>query len=76
MSKYPAYDTMEITIKCNRTASENLIKMLKHMENLGCLGCTRDFKIGEDFDEWFTWDGDGPDKIEDIQVKCLKEYET
>jgi len=58
-----------ITIICNETACDNLQKILKYFEMMGDLGMTRDFMIDDYDEEWFTFDGDGTDRIESIEVR-------
>jgi hypothetical protein len=61
-----------ISFECNETAKENLIPLLEYFEKMGLLGMTRDFVIDKLDDIWFTFDGDGPDRIGNIKIEDLK----
>lgn len=66
----------EIIIRCNEAAKDNLEPLLKTLQALGDMGCTRDFKVCEpdtlshlDLEHEHTFDGDGPDRITDLHVR-------
>lgn len=61
-----------ISFECNETARDNLLPLLEYFEMMGDLGITRDFQVDE-YDKWFTFDGDGPDRITSITVKRIEE---
>ena len=69
-----------ITVVCNDTAANHLTEILKAFKSMGGLGCTRDFQLwgpGKnpygDESEWFTFDGDGPDRIHSLCVTDIGE---
>lgn len=62
-------DTYFISFECNETAKDNLVPLLKYFKMMGNLGMTRDFVIDELDDKWFTFDGDGPDRLDNIKVE-------
>jgi hypothetical protein len=57
-----------IEIICNKSAAKNLHEILEYFRMMGKLGVTRDFIIGDDCKKEFTFDGDGPDRIEGILI--------
>lgn len=56
-----------ITIECSKSAIEELLPILKTLQKMGIMGCSRCIKI-EEFGENFYFDGDGSSKIIDIKV--------
>ena len=62
-------DKFVVSFECNKTAKDNIVPLLKYFEMLGLLGGTRDFKVD---DKWFTFDGDGPDRLTNISTKKLE----
>lgn len=58
-----------IEIECSDQAVEELIPLLRELENMGALGSSRSIKI-EDWDgrSNFGFDGDGNAKISSIKV--------
>lgn len=68
MSKYK--DSVRLVIKCNRAAADSMLPLLKELRFMGNAGCSRGIKI-EDYDghnSAFGFDGDGPDRIESIEL--------
>lgn len=57
---------MKIEIFCTDQAGEHLLEILNYFKTLGEVGHTADFKID---DEHFTFDGDGPDRIQSIKFQ-------
>lgn len=63
---------VRLVIKCNRAAADSMIPLLKEFRFMGNAGCSRSITI-EDYgeherDHRFGFDGDGPDKIDSIEV--------
>jgi hypothetical protein len=62
----------KVSFECNETAMEHVTKLLKYFEMMGDLGMTRDFVIDNLDNKWFTFDGDGPDRIKNIEIEDLE----
>lgn len=60
-------DSVIITIKCNRSAADEIIPLLKEFKRMGNRGNSRGVTI-EDYEgkNKFGFDGDGPSKIKSI----------
>ena len=63
---------VKLVIKCNRAAADSMLPLLKEFRFMGNAGCSRSITIenyGEhERDHRFGFDGDGPDKIDSIEV--------
>ena len=62
-------DHVEISIKCNRAAADNMLPLIRQLQVMGSVGSSRSITI-EDYDgkNRFGFDGDGPDNIESIEL--------
>ena len=60
----------KVSFECNKTAMEHVTDLLKYFEMMGKLGMTRDFIVEDN--RWFTFDGDGQDRIENIKIEDLE----
>jgi len=73
MEKYD--DSVRLVIKCNRTAADSMVPLLKEFRFMGNAGCSRSVTI-EDYSDHrdhdhihrFGFDGDGPDRIDSIEL--------
>jgi len=69
MAKKEYRDTVTIGIKCNQAAADAILPLLKELRHMGNAGCSRGIKIEEyDGESNFGFDGDGPDRIESIEL--------
>lgn len=78
-----AYPNYRIIIDCNEPAKDSLEPLLKALETLGNLGCSRSIKIDNAgvLDEFgltgsHDFDGDGPDRITKLTVEALDSKEV
>jgi hypothetical protein len=69
VKEYKYSDRVKLVIKCNRTAADSLVPLLKELRRMGIAGCSRGIRI-EDYDgeSNFGFDGDGPDHIDAIEM--------
>ena len=66
-------DKYVVSFECSETARDNLIPLLEYFEMMGLLGMTRDFTVDDDTEsKWFTFDGDGPDRLANIKIKSIQ----
>lgn len=64
-------DSVKLVIKCNQSAAKSILPLLKELRFMGNVGCSRGIKIEDysDHNDRFDFDGDGPDKIDTIELE-------
>lgn len=74
--KTPKLDSGNIvSFTCSDYALESILELLNELRTMGSLGCTRDIiiKWGGENDKIICFDGDGGDKINNININGLSE---